>query len=115
MMSALIRLSESEQKKIVSSVLALEGCHPRAIYLFGSRVDPKKRGGDIDLWIELESTPMDTSVLGRVLRLSLEALLGEQKFDIVFSGPLAQIKDSQLAAFRDAVLPSKVTLWKAHS
>ena len=36
-------------------------------------VDLDKRGGDIDLWIELESTPMDTSNLGRVLRLSLEA------------------------------------------
>lgn len=110
-----MRLSEDEKKKIVSCVLGLQDCKPLAIHLFGSRVDLDKRGGDIDLWIELESTPMDTSILGRVLRLSLEAQLGDQKFDLVFSGPLAQITDSQLAAFRDAVLPSKVTLWKAHS
>ncbi len=108
-----IRLSESEQDGIVASVFELKGCQPVAIHLFGSRTDMEKRGGDIDLWIELSTYPSDPSKLARALRTSLEDRLGEQKFDLVFSGPLDEIMDPQLAAFRETLLSTKVTLWKA--
>lgn len=108
-----IRLTDNEQAGIVLCVRELKECRPVAVHLFGSRTDPAKRGGDIDLWIELSEIPTDPSRLGRLLRLTLEEKLGEQKFDLVFSGPLGQISDPQLAAFRDAVLSGRVTLWKA--
>jgi len=58
------------------------------IFLFGSRIDDQKKGGDIDLYIETE---MKNDVLQKKLKLinSLHKILGEQKIDIVinnFSG-----------------------------
>ena len=104
-----MRLSVSEQDGIVASVAELKGCKPIAIHLFGSRTDMEKRGGDIDLWIELAESPADAASLGRTLRSLLEERLGEQKFDLVFSGPIQEINDTQLEAFKDAVFSSKVT------
>jgi predicted nucleotidyltransferase len=57
------------------------------VWLFGSRVDDSKRGGDIDLYVEL-----DTPVKERVLKTcrmdaEIQIALGEQKIDIVVSSP----------------------------
>jgi len=50
------------------------------LYLFGSRVDDKKRGGDIDLLvISSELTKRDL----RLLRIEFFKHFGEQKLDIV--------------------------------
>jgi predicted nucleotidyltransferase len=50
------------------------------LYLFGSRVDDSKRGGDIDLLIvSNELTKKDL----RTLRVEFFKLFGEQKLDIV--------------------------------
>ena len=53
------------------------------VWLFGSRVDDRGRGGDIDLYIESEGTPAE--LLDRELRLyaRLQAELGEQKIDLI--------------------------------
>lgn len=52
------------------------------VYLFGSRVDDKKKGGDVDLYIE---TDINENILDRKLKMlvEMEKLLGEQKIDIV--------------------------------
>lgn len=54
------------------------------VYLFGSRVDDKQRGGDIDLYIE---TDIKENILDRKLKMlvELEKLLGEQKIDLVIN------------------------------
>ena len=54
------------------------------VYLFGSRVDDKKRGGDIDLYIE---TDIKENILDRKLKMLVEIkrFLGEQKIDIVIN------------------------------
>lgn len=54
------------------------------VYLFGSRVDDKKRGGDIDLYIE---TDIKENILDRKLKMlgMLHKELGEQKIDIVIN------------------------------
>ena len=52
--------------------------------VFGSRTDPNRRGGDIDLLVELEpARPTDTFRLNQRLRLALEDELGEQRIDLV--------------------------------
>jgi predicted nucleotidyltransferase len=54
------------------------------VYLFGSRVDDSKRGGDIDLYL----TPLDHSNLFQKkikFLASIKRELGDQKIDIVFN------------------------------
>ena len=52
------------------------------VYLFGSRADDSKKGGDIDLYVETE---VIEDLLKRKLRMlaMLHKVLGEQKIDIV--------------------------------
>jgi predicted nucleotidyltransferase len=52
------------------------------VYLFGSRVDDNKKGGDIDLYIE---TNIKEKILEHKIKMlvELEKFMGEQKIDIV--------------------------------
>ncbi len=54
------------------------------IYLFGSRVDDSKKGGDIDLYIIPED---DTKLYKKSIEynVKLQKELGEQKIDIIVS------------------------------
>jgi len=52
------------------------------LYLFGSRVDDTKKGGDIDLYIETKSSEYSYSKL-LDFNSSLQADIGEQKIDII--------------------------------
>jgi len=51
------------------------------IYLFGSRIDDNKKGGDIDLYL-VTNYDFNKELEFRIL---LQEKLGEQKIDIVFS------------------------------
>jgi len=56
----------------------------RSIVLFGSRVDPGRLGGDIDLLVTLDpSLPVDVYRVTQRLRLALEDRLGAQRIDVV--------------------------------
>jgi len=81
-----MRISESYKKtikKLFSNVFG-EG----EIYLFGSRVDDSKRGGDIDLYIIPKGNELTPEELfdKKIQFLSkLQLSLGEQKIDIIIS------------------------------
>lgn len=54
------------------------------VWLFGSRVDDKKAGGDIDLYIEPQEKDPATLVNAKLYFLmSLHRQLGDQKIDVV--------------------------------
>jgi len=53
------------------------------VYLFGSRTDPNKRGGDIDLLFELPSLPEDWFRRKIKFLVDLEDHIGEQKVDLL--------------------------------
>jgi predicted nucleotidyltransferase len=75
-----MRLDDKERQAIVSSVKAFD---PDAeVYLFGSRVDPKKRGGDIDLLIlsQVLTNSDKLAILGRIFEK-----IEEQKIDLVIA------------------------------
>jgi predicted nucleotidyltransferase len=56
------------------------------IFLFGSRLDDSKRGGDIDLLVHPEST--DQSLMRKIRFLGLlERKLGERKIDLSLRSP----------------------------
>ncbi len=80
-----MRLSE-EQKEIIKTITAEVFGNGAEVYLFGSRVDDARRGGDIDLLVR---SGFDSS---RAFQFSITALaklnarLGEQKIDLITAG-----------------------------
>jgi len=54
------------------------------IYLFGSRVDDTKRGGDIDLYIQTENT-QDMLIKKIDFLVKLKENIGDQKIDVLIS------------------------------
>ncbi|MGS0828033.1 nucleotidyltransferase domain-containing protein [Shewanella sp. 0m-8] len=77
-----MRLSERERISIVDSV-KLHFSSTAKVWLFGSRCDDNKRGGDIDLY--LEGQDIDSPLHKRILlKIALQDLLGEQKIDLVY-------------------------------
>jgi uncharacterized protein len=75
-----MRLKDFEQDAILSTVKCLD--KNARVYLFGSRVDDTKRGGDIDLLVMSDSL---TSGDKRAIKIKLYELLGEQKIDILLA------------------------------
>ena len=78
-----MRLSNFYKETIKLKGLEIFGQDTK-IYLFGSRTDDSKRGGDIDLYIE----PADKNHLfDKKLQflVTLTKILGEQKIDVVVS------------------------------
>lgn len=66
-------------KKTVDSILNA----PSNIWLFGSRVNDEKRGGDIDLFIETQTLCSNRAETICRLYGELVVTLGEQKIDIL--------------------------------
>jgi predicted nucleotidyltransferase len=86
-----MRLSEDEIAILKNTLYALNS--DAKIYLFGSRVDDDKKGGDIDLLIVSQNF---TKKLLRKLRVEFFKYFGEQKLDIIvddgsFSDPFHKI------------------------
>lgn len=80
-----MRLTPEEQSVIKAAVAAQD---PEAeVWLFGSRADDSKRGGDIDLLIF--SQTMGSGEKGDVW-WELQEKLGEQKIDIVVAKDLSE-------------------------
>ena len=75
-----MRLKDFEQCAILSAVKSLD--KDACVYLFGSRVDDSKKGGDIDLLILSNNLTRDDK---RSIKIRLFELLGEQKIDIVLA------------------------------
>ena len=79
-----MRISEQEKTAIIKSAKNVFGKNIK-VYLFGSRVDNNKKGGDIDIYIKLPEPINSTDKLSKKISLNtvLINLLGDQKFDII--------------------------------
>jgi len=56
------------------------------VSLFGSRLDDRRKGGDIDLYIDGRVMTLDEQLDAKLLLLvQLKRRLGDQKIDIVFA------------------------------
>ncbi len=80
-----MRLTEYEIKAIKSSFLEVFGAG--SIYLFGSRVDDGKRGGDIDLYLVPNEELSRDQLLEKKIDflVSVKNLIGEQKIDVIIA------------------------------
>ena len=78
-----MRLTEAQVKAIQDnfSVSFMEG---DKIWLFGSRVDDSKKGGDIDLYIETNYNDLFIVTRKEIEFIAnLKKIIGDQKIDIV--------------------------------
>ena len=78
-----MRIAPAEAKLIKETASAVFGARA-AVWLFGSRADNAKKGGDIDLYVELP--PEDYDYAKKVhFWCELVKNLGEKKIDIVIN------------------------------
>ncbi|WP_240454236.1 nucleotidyltransferase domain-containing protein [Halomonas sp. NO4] len=77
-----MRLTAEQVSHIHAAVTELLGSEAR-IYLFGSRVDDSRKGGDIDIYIETPSLPQPRSQLQAKLLRKLWQRLGTQRIDLL--------------------------------
>ena len=82
-----MRLTPDQQAAIRSAVAETFGDAAR-VWLFGSRVDDNKRGGDIDLLIVTSQSDVAAIVRAELAFLTkLQMKLGEQKIDVLVDYP----------------------------
>jgi predicted nucleotidyltransferase len=92
-------LSNLEAEAIIVAVKEVFGANAH-VWLFGSRIDDSKRGGDIDLYVECEL--QNGIALAKVRLLGqLASTFGEQKIDVLIQStvrpqhPLGEIAKSK--------------------
>jgi len=93
-----MRLSEDQKIKIVQAIQGLDA--NAQIYLYGSRVDDDKKGGDIDLLVLSQFLDFDAKL--KILAQLMKDL-GEHKID------LSIVKDKK-DAFTQAILDEAIVL-----
>lgn len=76
-----MRLKPEEINAIKSTIHNLD--REATVFLFGSRVDDAKKGGDIDLLVL--SCKLSGGDAKRAIKKELYRLIGEQKIDIVLA------------------------------
>ncbi len=81
-----MRLREDEIRAIRDEVTRAFGSEA-LVRLFGSRVDDRRRGGDIDLYIEVPGDEDKRLEGERQLLHALLTRLGDQRIDIVTAPP----------------------------
>ncbi len=80
-----IRLSAHDQMAL-KKVFRLHFSEPDELWIFGSRTNLDKKGGDIDLYIETHENNVSNAVKKRASFWSdLQDEIGEQKIDIVLN------------------------------
>ena len=81
-----MRLKSQETEIIRRSVAEVFG-ETTPVWVFGSRLDDDRRGGDIDLFQETALPPAERLRCRFRLLALLQERLGEQKIDLVLAAP----------------------------
>lgn len=79
-----MRLTKHEQNAIVSKSLSCFGDDTH-VYLFGSRLDDTKRGGDVDLMISTKDSFSGHEKMRRKIQflVDLKNEIGDQRIDVL--------------------------------
>jgi len=97
-----MRISSQNHKIIRDVVDEIFG--PTAdVLLFGSRLDDKKRGGDIDLLVKLNQPDPDSLRKELTLVARLQRRLGDQPIDVLLIQPDEPLSDIQAQALEQGV------------
>ncbi len=102
-----MRLKPAVVNAITDSIETYVQDQKAALYLFGSRVDDSKKGGDIDL-LFLATPELLTLVQEKKYRIlaDIKHQIGEQKIDLV----LSSFENAQADLFIQSILPTALLL-----
>ncbi|PWU15539.1 MAG: hypothetical protein C5B49_11655 [Bdellovibrio sp.] len=102
-----MRLKGSELRSILVTISRHTKGLPCQVYLFGSRADDAKLGGDIDLLIVADE-PLKSSLLERKGRLKsdLSQSLNDQRVDVTVASSEDLVRDD----FLKSIFPGAVSL-----
>ncbi len=105
-----MRLKSSEVEKLIRVINGHLEQNAFELYLFGSRTDDQKKGGDIDLLLVTESFVKEKLLLkkGR-MKSDLSATVGDQRVDLTISDT-GEVKND---AFLKSVFPEAILLTKS--
>jgi len=104
-----IRLSQDEREKLNPLFSEyLDRFSDATVYLFGSRIHPEQKGGDLDLLVLSWQAAPYAYDLAKKLRMAIKETLGDQRVDILIS-PEPRAND-QMPFIRLALLES-VQIW----
>ncbi len=83
-----MRLSVTDIQAISEAIGSAIGGAPAKLFLFGSRVDDKLKGGDIDLLVICEP-PLRAHLEARkyAILAEIKGRIGDQKIDLVIATP----------------------------
>jgi predicted nucleotidyltransferase len=99
-----MRLSARDRETIRTTVAELFGSGV-TVRVFGSRIDPTARGGDIDLLVESAEPIAEPARRALQLVALLQLRLGDQPIDVLVLGP-----DTPRRAIHDEALRTGVAL-----
>jgi uncharacterized protein len=97
-----MRLLPSQARTIREKAQAAFGPGTRVL-LFGSRVDDRLRGGDIDLLVEVDRPVSNRAAAAARLAAELQIALGDRRIDIVLVDPTSTPQPIHTAARRTGV------------
>jgi len=95
-----VRLSDFEIKTIKETAREVFGGGAK-VYIFGSRTDTKRKGGDIDIFIKTEREVTLDQKLTFLARLELKGI--ERKIDLLVLSPDTEVKDIHKEALRTGI------------
>ncbi|MBN2702400.1 MAG: nucleotidyltransferase domain-containing protein [Methylothermaceae bacterium] len=97
-----MRLSPGQRDTIRKIVKSAFGRGAR-VFLFGSRLDDVARGGDIDLYVEVDYLLPNRAAAASRLIAELQRVLGDQSIDVVLVDPGTQPQPVHEIARRQGV------------
>ena len=81
-----MRITPYQSHIIHETVAAMFGPSAR-VRLFGSRLDEAARGGDIDLFVEVDQRLANRAAMASRLAARLQLALGDQHIDVILVDP----------------------------
>jgi predicted nucleotidyltransferase len=81
-----MRLTQQQTKQIAELVQDFVG-HQVSIYVFGSRLNDKARGGDLDIMLDFSDPVENPALLSATLSAKISRMMHGRKVDVLLNAP----------------------------
>jgi len=81
-----MRINKQQQNEIKKNVCLLAGSQA-IVTLFGSRVNDSKKGGDVDILVQLPTSIDNPALLAAKLSVRISNLMFGRKVDVILEAP----------------------------